>query len=450
MARKPLTEAAILTAEPSASGERLEIPDGKVDGLYLRVGQRKKTWIYRYRNKSGKHRRMTIGRFAPPEGEKIDPTRLNNQQIEELSQRGRLGLAEAREVARLYSKRVAQDIDPQAELFEAREAIRTPKAMNSSDVVVTVEQGIGRYIEGHVNKYNKPRRYLVDGTPVYQRSDDASRWIVPNIGHERIEDLTHNRVKNFHAKIVKEHGPRSADVAVEILRSAMNYLRDEGIREDALPIRMKKSKAEKRKAIRRRYLEDNEIKIFWKACDSVDHIYGKFVMTLLLTGQRREEVAGMRWDDLHEDASRWLIKDTKNEGNMLVPLSRQVQNLIATVPRIGDCVFRLRADKPISSFTTCKKCISDAIVEISGAELPDWRFHDLRRTFRTNLSRLRIAYEVREACLNHARDELAEIYDQWDYYEEKAEAFQKWANLIDQIVHGEPEKSNVLEFQEKV
>jgi integrase len=450
MTRKPLTEAAILAARPSASGERSEIPDGKVDGLYLRVGALKKTWIYRYRNKSGKHRRMTMGRFAPPEAGKVDPTKLNNQQLEELSRRGRLSLAEAREVARLYSRRVAQDMDPQAELFDARESNRNPNSINSSDVVVTVEQGIERYIEGHVKKYNKPRRHLKDGKPVYQREDDAFRWVVPNIGHERIEDLTHNRVKNFHAKIVMKHGPRSADVAVEILRSAMNYLRDEGIREDALPIRMKKSKAEKRKAVRRRYLEDNEIEIFWKACDCVDHIYGKYVMTLLLTGQRREEVAGMRWDDLHEDASRWLIRDTKNEGNMMVPLSRQVRDLITTLPRIGDHVFRLRADRPITSFTTCKKYVSDAIVEINGADLPDWRFHDLRRTFRTNLSRLRVAYEVREACLNHTRSELAEIYDQWDFYEEKAEAFQKWADLIDQIVHGEADKSNVLEFQDKV
>jgi integrase len=370
MAKKRLTEAAIEAATPSGSGERLELPDGIVDGLYLRVGKLKKTWIYRYRNKVGKHRRMTIGHFAPPEGERPDPTKLNNQQIEELAQRGRLGLAEAREVARLYSRRVAQDIDPQAELLEARGAIKTPKKKESTGVVVTVGQGIDRYVEEHIKIHNKPRRHLADGTPVYQREDDANRWIVPNIGHERIEDLTHKRVKAFHAKITRNHGPRSADVAVEILRAAMNHLRDEGIREDALPIRMKKSKAEKRKAVRKRYLEDNEIKVFWQACDSVDHLYGKYTKMLLLTGQRREEVAAMRWDDLHEDGTRWLIKDTKNAGNMLVPLSRQVQELIETVPRIGEYVFRLRADKPISSYTTCKEYISGSIIEVNGANLP--------------------------------------------------------------------------------
>ena len=449
MANKALTEATILAASPPGSGERIEIPDGLINGLYLRVGRQKKTWIYRYRNRIGKQRRMSIGHFAPVEGEQIDPTSLNNQQVEELAQRGSLGLAEAREVARLYSRKVAQNIDPQGVLLEAREETKTQSASKLSGPVVTVEQGMQRYIEDHVKQHNKPRRHLADGTPVFSAEGDVSRYITPNIGHERIEDLTHQRVKSFHAKIARNNGPRAADIAVEILRAAMNFLRDEGIREDALPIRVKKSKAEKKNAIRRRYLEDNEIKVFWEACGSGDHLYGKFVQMLLLSGQRLAEVAGLRWDELHENGTRWLIKDTKNSGNMLVPLSRQSQELIASVPRTGEFVFRLRADKPISSYTTCKKHISDSIVRVNGADLPDWRFHDLRRTFRTNLSRLRVPYEVREACLNHTKGELAEIYDQWDFYEEKAEAFQKWADLVDQIVHGETDRSNVVEFQEK-
>ncbi|MGA0394628.1 MAG: tyrosine-type recombinase/integrase [Rhodospirillales bacterium] len=473
MAKRALSEAKILEANP-ASNERQELPDGLVDGLYLRVGRKRKSWIYRYRNKAGKQRRMTIGHYASPEDKHPDPTKLNNQQLDELTQRGRLSLAEAREVARFYARQVAQNKDPQGELIEAKQNDRE-RVPQSSGVVVTVEQGLIRYIEGHIKVHSKPRRYRKDGTPVFQREDDAKRWIIPNIGYERIEDLTQKRVKSFHTKITKNHGARAADIAVEILRASMNYLRDEGIRDDALAIRMKKSKAEKQKSIRKRYLEDNEIKIFWKSCDAVDHIYSKFAKLLFLTGQRLREVAGMRWDDLQEDGKRWLIKDTKNSGNMLVPLSRQAQELLETITPIGDYVFKVRSDKPLTSFTTCKQSVSDAIIKKHGADLVDWRFHDLRRTFRTNLSRLRVPFEVREACLNHTKSEMAEIYDQWDFYDEKAEAFQKWADLVNQIVNdkldinliisgkpkenieksvhtveNEPKKSNVVSIQSRI
>ena len=428
MANKSLTEATILAASPPGSGERIEMPDGLINGLYLRVGRQKKTWIYRYRNRTGKQRRMTIGHFAPVEGEQVDPTSLNNQQIEELAQRGCLGLAEAREVARLYSRKVAQNIDPQGVLLEAREETKTPKASNMSGPVVTVEQGMHRYIEDHIKLNRKPRRYQADGTPVFNSEGDVNRYIIPNIGHERIEDLTQKRVKEFQVKIANKHGPRAGEMAVEILRAGMNYLRDEGIREDALFIRFKK-----KKSIRQRYFEDNEIKVFWDACVSMDHQYGKFLRMLFLTGQRLGEVARMRWEDLHEEGTRWIIKDTKNDLEMMVPLSRQAQELIATVPRTGEYVFRLRADKPITSFSTCKRHIGNAIVQANGTDLDHWTNHDLRRTVRTNLSRLRVPYDVREACINHAKKGLDRVYDRYDFYNEKAEAFQIWADLIDMI-----------------
>ena len=105
-----LTEAAIQAIKPPAPGdERSEIPDGIVSGLYLRPGRRHKSWVYRYRNPNGVHRKMTLGRYATPEIGSTDPTSLNNQQLEELAQHRRLGLAEAREIARLYARRVAQD-----------------------------------------------------------------------------------------------------------------------------------------------------------------------------------------------------------------------------------------------------------------------------------------------------------------------------------------------------
>jgi hypothetical protein len=67
-------------------------------------------------------------------------------------------------------------------------------------------------------------------------------------------------------------------------------------------------------------------------------------------------------------------------------------------------------------------------------ELAPWVNHDIRRTVRSNLSRLRISEETREAVLAHARPGLAAVYDHHDYLDEKREALELWAARLRSIV----------------
>ncbi|MFV0269909.1 MAG: hypothetical protein ACK5HT_22555, partial [Draconibacterium sp.] len=59
--------------------------------------------------------------------------------------------------------------------------------------------------------------------------------------------------------------------------------------------------------------------------------------------------------------------------------------------------------------------------------------HDLRRTARTIMSRLKIKHHIRERCLNHAQDKISATYDRHDYLQEKSDALQKLADKVDQI-----------------
>jgi hypothetical protein len=76
--------------------------------------------------------------------------------------------------------------------------------------------------------------------------------------------------------------------------------------------------------------------------------------------------------------------------------------------------------------------------------LTHWVNHDIRRTVRSGLSRLKIAEEVREAVLAHARPGIKGTYDLYDYREEKLHALEAWASLLRSIVEPSSPVGNVV------
>ena len=66
--------------------------------------------------------------------------------------------------------------------------------------------------------------------------------------------------------------------------------------------------------------------------------------------------------------------------------------------------------------------------------MPDWRLHDLRRTFRSGLSKLRIAPHIAERCIAHIPGGIARVYDVHEYEDEKRHAFEAWANYVARLV----------------
>lgn len=60
--------------------------------------------------------------------------------------------------------------------------------------------------------------------------------------------------------------------------------------------------------------------------------------------------------------------------------------------------------------------------------------HDLRRTLRTGLARLRVPRDVAERCLNHALPEIEAVYNTHDYLDERREAMQRWGAHVAGLV----------------
>jgi integrase len=192
---------------------------------------------------------------------------------------------------------------------------------------------------------------------------------------------------------------------------------------------------------RERVLTDDELAAIWRATDGPGPFNG-IVRMLVLTGQRREEAAGMTWAELSGDFSTWIIPASraKNGATHIVPLSEPAQDLLRTAPKFGELVFPgLRG--PFNGWSKAKAALDGK----SGVK--DWRLHDLRRTMATGLQRLGVRLEVTEQVLNHvsgSRAGIVGVYQRHDFALEKRAAMEAWGAHVQAIVEGRAAIGNVV------
>jgi integrase len=161
---------------------------------------------------------------------------------------------------------------------------------------------------------------------------------------------------------------------------------------------------------------------------------------LLVTGQRRGEVAGMKWSEMTADGWRIPSERSKNSKGHLVPLSILAREILSDVPEIGDLVFRSHNDAPLQGWSGAAKRLQ----KLCGPMEP-WHFHDLRRTFATHLRSLGIDRLVVSKLLNHAEGGVTKIYDRYTADPEQAAAMERWANRLLEIISGAP-ATNVVQL----
>lgn len=65
MAATKLTDRSVAALRPTA-GDRLELWDADLKGLYLRISGHSKVWGFRYRRPDGSQPRMRLGHYVPP------------------------------------------------------------------------------------------------------------------------------------------------------------------------------------------------------------------------------------------------------------------------------------------------------------------------------------------------------------------------------------------------
>jgi integrase len=193
---------------------------------------------------------------------------------------------------------------------------------------------------------------------------------------------------------------------------------------------------------RERVLSDDELAAIWRATDGPGPFNG-IVRLLLLTGQRREEVAGMTWAELSDDFSAWTIPASraKNGATHIVPLSAPAQDLLRGLPQFGELVFG-----PFNSWSKAKAALD------AKSGVTNWRLHDLRRTMATGLQRLGVRLEVTEQVLNHvsgSRAGIVGVYQRHDFASEKRAALEAWGAHVLAVVEGHGHADNVVTLRER-
>jgi integrase len=171
---------------------------------------------------------------------------------------------------------------------------------------------------------------------------------------------------------------------------------------------------------------------------------------LLLTGQRLNEVGGMRWGELHLVEHRvWHLPAarTKNSKAHDVALSNQAIEIInslpcfAALPGKPDFVFSVRGDRAVVGFSDAKKGLN----KLMG--VADWTLHDLRRTATTGMARLGIPPHVADRVLNHTSGTIsgvAAVYNRFQYLDERRDALAAWGKFVEQLVDPETAQQNVV------
>lgn len=187
---------------------------------------------------------------------------------------------------------------------------------------------------------------------------------------------------------------------------------------------------------RDRTLDMDEVARVWNAAELLGYPYGPFVRLLLLTGQRRSEVANMRWDGLNLADAVWTFSadEAKGKRGQLVPLSPKASAIINGLPRFGPYVFSTTGETPISGFAKAKNRL-DSYLAGQGDPIDDWRLHDLRRTAATHMVRLGVTEHLVGRVLNHAvQGVTGKVYALHSYAPEKRHALDLWAAAIEEMV----------------
>jgi integrase len=186
---------------------------------------------------------------------------------------------------------------------------------------------------------------------------------------------------------------------------------------------------------RDRVLDDQELAQIILAARTIGGPYGGIIQLLALTGQRREEVAGLTGEELDLLGRVWTLPRarTKNAKAHVVHLSDQSMAVVRGVESHGRYVFSPTGNKPFQNFSQYKRLLD----QLSG--VTSWRLHDLRRTCVSGMARLGVAPHVADKILNHQSGTIsgvAAVYQRHDFLAERREALERWGAHVSELIGG--------------
>jgi integrase len=193
----------------------------------------------------------------------------------------------------------------------------------------------------------------------------------------------------------------------------------------------------------------DELQKVWRAAEGAG-MFGAFLQICLLTAQRRSKVASMRWKDISDDGVWTIPTEAREKANAEeLKLPEMALAIIRAQPRFDGCPYVFAAVRkgkdgkagPINGFNK-RKAQFDRTCGVR-----DWTVHDLRRTAKSLMTSAGVMSHVSEQVLGHSIKGIEAVYEQHDFFAEKAQALEALAAKITSIV--DPPGDNVVPMPKK-
>ena len=402
--KRDLNDPWLRSQKPPETG-RLEVWDTRVSGLVLRMTPGGvATWSVRARTRDGKRTRPTIGTWPS------------------------MSITEARKRALAQIAAIHGGADPVAQ----KRAARAERAASAAEP--TVAERVAEWLAAREADAVRPlKRRTADE---YRRA--MERDVLPRIGGRPLRETTREDWTRVVAA-KKRAAPAMASLLYRTASAFLGHAEAHGwVASSPLP-RKGLAAIAPPLAARERVLTDEELAGVWRASGDLNPKPRAFVRLLVLTAAREMEVADIAAGEVDRAAGRWSIpgERTKNALPHTVPLCPLALVEVAAVwpedeveAGVDWRLLGAFAGSGLRGFSKLKAKV-DGMSGVAG-----WRWHDLRRTARTGMTRLGVPRDHAEAAINHVsgRSALERTYDRHDYADEVAAALGRWQAHVAALV----------------
>lgn len=415
--RQRITKTAVENA--TAGMARLLIWDAgdrAVKGFGLKIETSgRKIFVYQYRMGGGRRastKRFTIGEFSPA-----------------------LTVAKARAIAEGLELKVRSGVDPveEARVKADQERARATMQIDRLEVVVGDYLKSIQHRKKRLRSYDRIKSYFEHYVSGTESKHGPWRGKV-------VSEITSRDVRDVLRTLVRKGRVASTRHVLAVLRPFFDYAISQELRTDnpTLGIRLKDFGHSLQP--RERHLSPTELRAVWIAAGTADYPFGAFFQLLILTAQRRGEVAGIRRTELAPDTlTPWRIPAAraKNGQEHTVHLSLQALAVVRALPASKDDLVFTTTDKtPISGFSKAKAELDDRS-GVGGQNDNEWRLHDLRRTFATIAAEvIKVPPHVIDKILSHksgAIKGIAAVYQKAQFLAEREAALNAWGLYVETL-----------------
>lgn len=399
-----LTDASVPAfALPEGKAELL-VWDAAMNGLALRVGKQRRSWVYVYRPAGA--------------GSSANPQKVG------LGVWPAISVAKARQLAQAQAGQVASGKDPAVERREQKrlEASSVEKVLGAYETSLTRR----KYANLHT-----AMSVLHRGLAGLEKRDVATltrRDLVTCIDKaaiRRVVETPEDQRGPRRARMQTLGGPGASDDLRTRLRTLFEWTTNAGITPANPLAGLRRERSTRAQRISQdekgRALTAAELGRVWNAADPSTS-FGRYIRALILTGARRREMSRLTWAMVRPDRLVLPPSHTKQGRPHEIPIVPLLRSTLEKCPRLrtGIVFASRKTGGEMSGFTK----MLDKLEAEAGVR---FTLHDLRRTMRSGLTELGVDDTTAEMMLAHQRDELERIYDKNDRWSARVLAARRWA-----------------------